>query len=80
MVDSSNRPRVESQLEAEMEWFRDISIRPPLRENATIALERTIKQSLDYNQRGVFTDTETAGRIADAFDRVRYPTVRRYWI
>lgn len=75
LADSSNRAKIESQLASEMEWFRDIPIRPPLREKATITLEKTIKHILDYYERGIFTDTETAGQIADAFDHVRYPTV-----
>lgn len=75
LVDSLNRARIESQLESEMEWFRDVPIRPPLRENATITLKKAIKQLLDHYDRGIFTETETAGQIADAFDHVRYPTV-----
>jgi hypothetical protein len=75
LADTSNRAQIESQLESEMEWFRDIPIRPPLRENATTTLQKTITQLLEYHERGIMTDAEIAGQIAYAFDHVRYPSV-----
>ncbi len=76
MVDSITRPGIESKLKSEVEWFRDIPIRPPLRENATITLEKKIKKVLDNYQRGFFTDTDAARQVAYAFNQVRYPTFR----
>jgi hypothetical protein len=69
------RDEIGVRLKSEMDWFHDKPIRPLLRENATITLEKNIKQLLAIHERGIITDAEAAGQIALAFDGVLYPTV-----
>jgi len=73
--DSQDRITIKSQITQKLDWFNDVPIRPPLRENASLSLKKTIKQLLEYHDRGILTDTEFVGQIAYAFEHVRYPDV-----
>ncbi len=73
LAEPNHRASVGARLEAELSWFQDIPVRPPVREEATVILATTIESLLKHYEQGHFTDAEVAAQIAFAFEQVRYP-------
>lgn len=72
-VTSEEHTEILTQIKSDMEWFREIPIRPPLPEHAASKFRGDIEKILSLHTSGIMTDIEFAAQMVDAFDRVRFP-------